>query len=78
MTAYKDKTAEMRLVELRLGEPIEALLNPTRGNGATIAGRLGISEGAVSKWRKRLGIRAPGRGRKTDGLELPEFGRLDG
>ncbi len=50
-----NKTLAMRLIEARLGEPIEELL--MRGSIKQVGEELGIDETTVSKWRLRLGLR---------------------
>lgn len=49
------KTLAMRLLESHFGKPIEELLSLDKA-GRDIARRLGITESAVSKWRKRMGL----------------------
>lgn len=51
----ESKTLAMKLIEAKLGVPIEELL--LQGKEADIAARLSISESTVSKWRLRLGLR---------------------
>ena len=51
----KSKTLAMRLIEERLGLPMEALLQ--QGKGADIAKRLGVTISCISRWRLRLGLR---------------------
>ena len=51
----KHKTLAMKLIESKLGLPMEVLL--LQGRGDDIAKRLGVSEACVSRWRRRLGLR---------------------
>jgi DNA-binding MarR family transcriptional regulator len=55
------KTKDMLLIEQRLNERIQVLLEGSL-LGEDIASRLGITISTVSKWRKRLGIKANPRG----------------
>lgn len=50
-----NKTLAMRLIEARLGVPIEESL--MAGSLEEVAKLLGINETTVSKWRLRLGLR---------------------
>lgn len=50
-----DKTLVMKLIEQRLGLPMEVLL--LDGKEVDIAKRLGVTESCISKWRLRLGMR---------------------
>ena len=53
------KTPVMRQVELRFGEPIEFYLVRRLRNGDTeldIANDIGVTEGCISRWIKRLHI----------------------
>lgn len=51
----ENKTLAMKLIEAKLGVPIEELL--LQGKEADIAARLNVSESTISKWRQRLGLR---------------------
>lgn len=51
----KSKTLAMRLIEERLGLPMEVLL--LKGREADIAKRLGVTISCISRWRLRLGLR---------------------
>ena len=48
------KTAQMFKLERKYGKSIQELLSSDGLTGLQIAGMLGITEGAVSKWRKRF------------------------
>ena len=56
----KDKellTPSMRLIEIQFGRPIRELITPHKGMpSSNLAEILGIDEGTLSKWRKRLGF----------------------
>lgn len=51
-----NKTWAMLALELRFGKDIEELLSPGT-NINTVARRLSIDKGTVSKWRLRFGLR---------------------
>lgn len=63
--ARKVYTRDMKQVELLTGESLFELLSPEK-KGHEIAEALGISEGAVSIWRKRLGIIPDHKGRPRE------------
>jgi len=54
------KTGTMLRLERKHKQSIRELLTPRSGiSGAELAKRLGVSEAVISRWRKRLGIKAP-------------------
>ena len=49
------KTPTQKQIELRLGLDIREVLSPTK-SGYLIAKELGVTESAITRWRKQFGI----------------------
>lgn len=56
------KTAAMYRLERKFGLSIWDLLVASAGPGYVLAKRYGVSKSAISKWRKRLGIKVENSG----------------
>ena len=70
----KRKTAAMFMLERKYGKSIIELLSDTTITGYQLAHRLGIDPYKLSRWRKRLGIKARPTGRRR----LIDLGRNGG